>query len=141
MSFSKLPTPDVKLDALIAQALEKFDIYPAGADRRWLLVDVFEQRLVLVQGNTPQGAWPVSTAQVGLDNRQDSGGTPPGAHQIVSKIGTGSPLGTVKAGQSGQERESRSRKAKVAEKGAAGRVHWELRAVWVVMSTRSDWIW
>jgi len=95
MSFNELPTPDVKLDALIAQALEKFNGYPAGADRRWLLVDVFEQRLVLVQGNTPRGAWPVSTAQAGLDNRQDSGGTPPGAHQVVHKIGTGSPVGTV----------------------------------------------
>lgn len=95
MSFTERPEPDRKLDALIAHAMGKLAFYPPGADCRWLLVDVFEQRLVLVNGRTPQAAWPVSTAQVGLDNRQDSGGTPPGAHRIVRKIGRDCPVGTV----------------------------------------------
>ncbi len=64
-------------------------------DLRWLLVDVVQQRLVLVRGRSPHGTWPVSTAAAGLDNRQDSGGTPPGVHRIARKIGADSAQGTV----------------------------------------------
>jgi hypothetical protein len=39
--------------------------------------------------------WPVSTAAVGLDNRQDSGGTPPGLHRIHRKIGTEAETGMI----------------------------------------------
>jgi lipoprotein-anchoring transpeptidase ErfK/SrfK len=54
---------------------------------RWLLVDVQAQRAILLHGRRAQASWPVSTASVGLDAHQDSGGTPPGVHRIDRKIG------------------------------------------------------
>lgn len=68
--------------ALIAAKLPDF----AG---RWLFVDVASQRLLLLENDRVTGSWPVSTAKVGLDNRQDSGGTPPGLHLVHRKIGEG----------------------------------------------------
>jgi len=99
MSFTEITTTDPGLELLISQAVGKLDIYPAGADRRWLLVDVCAQRLIRVQGRIPLGYWPVSTAAAGLNNRQDSGGTPAGAHRIDRKIGADHPLGTVFVGR------------------------------------------
>ena len=95
MSFHKNTGPDPELDSLIAQAVERSGFNNDSNDARWLLVDALAQRVVLVHGRAPQGSWPVSTAAAGLDNRQDSGGTPPGVHRIDRKIGTGSPTGTV----------------------------------------------
>ncbi len=95
MSFTKITAPDLDLAQLIAEATVKLAGYDSGANRRWLLVDTAGQRLALVHGQTPSGTWPVSTAAAGLDNRQDSGGTPPGAHRIVQKIGADSPGGTI----------------------------------------------
>ena len=43
----------------------------------------------------PQASWPVSTAEAGLDNRIDSGGTPPGVHRIAQKIGAKAAAGTI----------------------------------------------
>ncbi len=95
MSSAQNTKPEPDLERLVAQALAVFHVYPAGADRRWLLVDVIEQRLVLLRGASVLDIWPVSTAAAGLDNRQDSGGTPPGAHRIEHKIGANSPPGTI----------------------------------------------
>ena len=95
MAFTELAGTDKRLPALIAQARDRFGVYPDGADRRWLLVDTRNQRLILLRGDRPLGAWPVSTAAAGIDARQDSGGTPPGAHRIGRRIGAGMPTGTV----------------------------------------------
>ncbi len=95
MSFQKNPPTDPELAALISQAVEKTDCYPDGAWARWLLVDTARQRLILVRESAPERSWSVSTAAAGLDNRQDSRGTPPGAHRIAEKIGAGCPAGTV----------------------------------------------
>lgn len=95
MSFSEIPGPEAELEAMITQAVAKIASYIGSDSTRWLLVDTARQRLVLINGRTPVGAWPVSTARVGLDNRQDSGGTPPGVHRVAQKIGAGCPLGTV----------------------------------------------
>ncbi len=62
---------------------------------QWLLVHIPSQRLLLLQGTELTAAWPVSTSTVGIDNRQDSGGTPCGLHRIDQKIGEGSDLHTV----------------------------------------------
>jgi len=62
---------------------------------RWLLVDALAQTLYLMAGRDAAAAWPVSTAAAGLDNREDSGGTPPGLHRIAGRIGDGAPAGTV----------------------------------------------
>ncbi len=61
---------------------------------RWLLVDVARQRLLLINAGAPARTWPVSTAEVGLDARENSGGTPPGVHRIAERIGLGLPAGT-----------------------------------------------
>lgn len=95
MSFTEIKTPDSALAGLITQALAKLESYQKTGNPNWLLVDTHEQRLILLTGATAVGAWPISTAAVGLDNRQDSGGTPPGVHHIAQKIGSGSPAGTV----------------------------------------------
>ncbi|MFT5233711.1 MAG: lipoprotein-anchoring transpeptidase ErfK/SrfK [Candidatus Krumholzibacteriia bacterium] len=63
--------------------------------QRWLLVDVHAQRLWLMKQTEAHSTWPISTSAVGLDSRQDSGGTPPGVHRIAGKIGQGKPSGTV----------------------------------------------
>jgi lipoprotein-anchoring transpeptidase ErfK/SrfK len=95
MSFQKNPAPDLELAQIIDQVIAKQRFSPGLNDKRWLLVDTHRQRLVLVLGRAPQHTWPVSTASAGLDNRQDSGGTPPGPHRIARKIGAGSPVGTI----------------------------------------------
>ena len=95
MSFSKNTEPDLSLERLIAQALVKLQSYQKSTADRWLLVDVAGQRLVLLSGDTQRGGWPVSTAAAGLDNQQDSGGTPAGVHRIAEKIGADCPAGTV----------------------------------------------
>lgn len=62
---------------------------------RWLLVDAYRQCLDLVVDGQVCGSWPVSTAAAGLDNRQDSGGTPPGLHSIDRKIGSEAEPGMI----------------------------------------------
>lgn len=57
--------------------------------RRWLVVDVASQTLMLVEDGAVGGTWPVSTAAAGIDARQDSGGTPPGVHRIARRLGLG----------------------------------------------------
>ncbi len=62
---------------------------------RWLLVAVSRQSLHLIEQGRPVRRWPVSTAAAGLDNRDGSGGTPPGVHRIARRIGSDQPLGAV----------------------------------------------
>jgi UDP-N-acetylmuramate--alanine ligase len=62
---------------------------------RWLFVDVPSQQILLLEGRRVNRSWPVSTAAAGLDNRQDSGGTPPGLHLVHRKIGEGAELDMI----------------------------------------------
>jgi UDP-N-acetylmuramate--alanine ligase len=62
---------------------------------RWLLVDVANQRLILIQQGHAAREYPVSTAAAGIDGHKDSGGTPPGMHTIALKIGADAPVGTI----------------------------------------------
>jgi len=62
---------------------------------RWLLVHVDSQSLALVTDSIITRTWPVSTARAGLDNRDGSGGTPPGLHQVGRRIGGDAAPGTV----------------------------------------------
>lgn len=75
----------------LENAIKKLGFTPP----RWLLVNVAAQTVTLLHGREPAAAWPVSTAAVGLDARQDSGGTPPGVHRIADRIGAGTAPGTV----------------------------------------------
>lgn len=61
----------------------------------WLLVDVAGQRVAFMSKDAAAQTWPASTASVGLDARQDSGGTPPGLHRIHQKIGQGAHPDTI----------------------------------------------
>lgn len=69
--------------------------------REALAIDVSlaEQTLTLsVHGRALQ-RWPVSTASVGPDERNGSGGTPRGRHVVRAKIGAELPLGAVLVGR------------------------------------------
>lgn len=89
--MEKIPTSEV-----MTAALDLLDTCLGKHSRqRWLLVDVHQQHLWLLKEMTPQTSFPVSTAAVGLDNRQDSGGTPPGVHRIAQKIGQDAQRGTI----------------------------------------------
>ena len=65
-------------------------------------MDPETQILSLFVDEDLRGQWPVSTALRGIDNRDGSGGTPPGLHVVSEKIGAGSPLGEVFVGRIGQ---------------------------------------
>lgn len=66
-----------------------------GGEVRWLLVDVAAQRLHLMAGSVPLADWAVSTAAAGIDAREGSGGTPPGVHRVLRRIGAGAPVGAI----------------------------------------------
>lgn len=95
MPTSPLPIDDLRLLRLVAEQAARVAAAGPGAGRRWLLVDVAGQRLALVQTGRVTDVWPVSTAAAGLDNREDSGGTPTGLHRVGRRIGLGAAPGTV----------------------------------------------
>ncbi len=95
MSPSRNISPDDNLARLIAQGRDMILARQPDFTGRWLLVDVFDQRLIMLQDNKLTAVWPISTSAAGLDNRQDSGGTPPGLHRIHRKIGEGIEPGMI----------------------------------------------
>lgn len=95
MTSSSKNTPDENLAPLIAEARDLIGGRQPGFTGRWLLVDVISQRLILLEATRVRATWPVSTAACGLDNRQDSGGTPCGLHRIHRKIGHGAEPGMI----------------------------------------------
>jgi len=56
---------------------------------RHIIIDVAAQRLSLYQGGEMLHAWPVSTAENGVGQRNGSECTPLGAHHVRLKIGDG----------------------------------------------------
>jgi UDP-N-acetylmuramate--alanine ligase len=80
---------------IIERARERLRDVAGYEPSRWFLVDVAHQRLLLLNGSTITREWRVSTAAVGLDASEDSGGTPPGVHRIHAMIGGDEPPGTV----------------------------------------------
>ncbi len=95
MSPSSKISPDENLARLIAQGRDMVLVRQPDFTGRWMLVDVFGQRLILLQNKQMTAVWPVSTSAAGLDNRQDSGGTPPGLHRVNRKIGEGAEPGMI----------------------------------------------
>lgn len=63
--------------------------------RRFVLVSVPDETLLLIVGDTVEAEYPVSTSRVGIDGREGSHGTPRGVHRIARKIGAGVPPGAV----------------------------------------------
>lgn len=86
------PSPPVNVVEDAVSLLRRCGIDYSG---RWLLVDALGQNLFLMAAETAETSWPVSTAEAGLDNRDGSGGTPPGLHRIDRLIGDGAEPGTV----------------------------------------------
>lgn len=62
---------------------------------RWLLVDVFSQRLQVFQGDRPEISFTVSTGKNGVGEQNDTGKTPRGWHQVRAVIGRGQQENTV----------------------------------------------
>lgn len=89
------PRRGPQLDPLIGLSLDRIDSCFDQRPDPWILVDCAGQALWLVREGVPRQGWWVSTALHGLDNRDGSGGTPPGVHRIAGKIGAGAAPGTV----------------------------------------------
>lgn len=87
--------PENERDQLVDEGLTIIRHRDPDFSDRWLLVAAASQCLFLLEGTRVKAQWPVSTAATGLDNRQDSGGTPPGLHRIDRKIGEGAEQGTI----------------------------------------------
>jgi hypothetical protein len=88
------PTPgeksiDEALNERVAAGLALIAAKRPDFAGRWLFVDVATQQLLILENRQVTRSWSISTAAAGLDNRQDSGGTPPGLHLIHRKIGAG----------------------------------------------------
>lgn len=93
-------TPAVRDEAVKALA-DAISSYGRKGDSRFLLIDVTAQRLFLFLGTTVEASYPVSTSKFGVGSREGSNMTPPGAHRICGRYGSGAPLGTIfKARQS-----------------------------------------
>jgi len=95
MAGTERPAGNSDLAHTILITLDVLSNYAPTPPKRWLLVDTAVQQLFLVRESTVLNRWPVSTAEVGLDNRENSGGTPPGVHRVARKIGSGAPDGTI----------------------------------------------
>ena len=67
--------------------------------QRLIRISLAEQRLELLEGGAVVSAYSVSTAANGAGERQDSGCTPRGWHEIRARIGAGCPAGTVFVGR------------------------------------------
>jgi UDP-N-acetylmuramate--alanine ligase len=81
--------------ALLAAHAERIATLLGREPTRWLLVESDRQAVTLVEDDAAVVTWPCSTAAVGIDAREGSGGTPPGLHRIASRIGEGAAKGTV----------------------------------------------
>ena len=75
---------------------------PSG---KWILMDISEQALSVLSGDSLIRQYPVSTSRFGPGNLENSNQTPLGWHRIRNKIGDNAPLGTIfKARKSTGER-------------------------------------
>jgi len=95
MNQQKSIPVDITLARLIVTSRAKIALCCPDHGERWVFVDVSGQRLALVKDRHVIELWPVSTAQAGLNNKNESGGTPPGLHRIWEMIGEGAALGTI----------------------------------------------
>jgi lipoprotein-anchoring transpeptidase ErfK/SrfK len=66
---------------------------------RRIRIDIHVQRLDLLEGEQVLASYPVSTAAKGAGEREGSGQTPRGLHEIRAKIGRGAPPGAVFVGR------------------------------------------
>ena len=60
-----------------------------------VVISVKDQKLALLDRETPVAIYPVSTSKYGIGDREGSYRTPLGELEIAQKIGDGMPAGTV----------------------------------------------
>jgi len=65
------------------------------APAKFVAVDTGAQRLFVVNGDTIDKSYKVSTSARGTGNREGSFRTPRGVHRVCEKYGAGAPLGRV----------------------------------------------
>lgn len=95
MTGNERSSKGLDLKRLMSLTWSDLGNYSPELSSRWLFVDTAGQQIYLVRESTILKQWPVSTAQVGLDNRDSSGGTPPGVHRVARKVGAQAQAGTV----------------------------------------------
>jgi hypothetical protein len=61
----------------------------------FLLVDVANQTLAVIENSVVRRTYPVSTSRIGIGNKENSLMTPPGVHRVKEKYGHGAPVGRV----------------------------------------------
>jgi hypothetical protein len=66
---------------------------------RWIRVRIAAQRLDLIEAGEVLASYPVSTAARGAGEREGSGRTPRGRHEVRARIGAGAPKGAVFEGR------------------------------------------
>jgi UDP-N-acetylmuramate-alanine ligase len=93
--MTPLVHPRGRVQALTSAALARPLAPVAAPPRRWLLVDVALQRVLLMHGAEPASEWPVSTARAGIGGADGSLRTPPGWHRVHARIGAGAVAGAV----------------------------------------------
>lgn len=72
---------------------------PVGAPERYLHIILDDQRLRLVDSGRVVREYPVSTGAAGAGERNGSGRTPRGWHQVRARIGSGCPVNSVFVGR------------------------------------------
>ena len=82
--------------ALVAAGLITLLLAGCAEDRRHLIiVDVPQQRMVVLDKGTPVASYPVSTSKFGLGDGHGTYRTPTGLLKVRKKIGAGAPVGAV----------------------------------------------
>lgn len=69
--------------------------FPGYSTDTVLLVDVTDQKMLLLEAGQVTREWVVSTATAGIGSRKGSNKTPLGVHRVAQKFGDGAPLGTI----------------------------------------------
>ncbi|MCP4291245.1 MAG: L,D-transpeptidase [bacterium] len=95
MATTENPRHNCELSRLLHTTLKNIRNYTETAPKQWLLVDSNSQQLFLVREGMINNQWNVSTALNGLNNKENSGGTPPGVHKVARKIGKRATSGAV----------------------------------------------
>ena len=83
-------------EASLSKLRDQFSLCP---DEPAVIVDVSEQKLYLIKGQSALRSYPVSTSRYGTGSQRDSKKTPLGVHRIREKIGRDAPWGALFRGR------------------------------------------
>jgi lipoprotein-anchoring transpeptidase ErfK/SrfK len=80
---------------VLERTREKIGRMQPGAQKQFIFVDTAAQQLYLIENEIIVRSYAISTARLGIGNREGSCQTPSGIHRIVEKIGAGAPPGRI----------------------------------------------